>query len=416
MILTLLPGRSFMANARRFFSSALAALMVATAGCSSSDLLTLGNLRLQTVDSAPAVAPPAPPQLRAATTDEKVIIKPASVVVQTLAPETSEWCRYVNEDAAAQATILRSPSVSGSMTNKGRAGLTMSLSAVGFNRARLVEKAAEVKCRQHLAEDGLQKLVFVSPQGLTAAGFRAKSNAIEKHLSELKKLRAEVKRELAQGNITVERATSLTVLIDQIAADGKEAKSQADRRLNEGMAEPQAAKALGAELLRAEAELDDLNSAFRSSDNMDLSVSAGWNDPDIAASSATTGDSFSGKVSFSIKLGAIAPQRFRHERLAKQARLNAIGNQEGGMLWQIDLMRRANERALDGLEASRRKLAEAILDADRLVAVSNTNEDAEFSGMRIAARIQRVRLMAERAGIEGSIAEIHANIVRLKLG
>jgi hypothetical protein len=404
-----------MANARHFSFSAIAVLLVAAAGCSNSNLLSPGNLRLSTVDVAPAVATSALPAIRAKTSDDKVIIRPASAA-ETLNPETSEWCRYINEDAAAQATILRSPSVSGSMTAKGKTALTMSLSAVGFNRARLVEKAAEIKCRQHLAEDGLQKLVFVSPQGLTAAGFRAKSNAIEKQLGQLKKLRAEVKRELAQGNITVERATSLTVLIDQIVADGKEAKSQADRRLTDGMANPQAAKALGAELLRAEGELEDLNSAFRSSDNMDLSISGGWNDPDISSSAPTSSDSFSGKVSFSIKLGAVAPQRFRHERLAKEAKLNAIGNQEGGMLWQIDLMRRANERALDGLESSRRKLAEAILEADRLVAISGSQDDAEFSGMRIAARIQRIKLAAERAGIDGSIAEIHANVKRLSLG
>jgi hypothetical protein len=405
-----------MANARRFSFSAVMVLLVAAAGCSNSNLLAPGNLRLQTVDAAPIVAPPALPEIRTATKDDKVIIKPASAVVQTPTPETSEWCRYINEDAAAQATILRSPSVSGSLTDKGRTALSMSLSAVGFNRARLVERAAEVKCRQHLAEDGLQKLVFVSPQGLTAAGFRAKSNAIDKRLGELKKLRSRVKSELAQGNITVERATSLTVLIDQIVADGKEAKSQADRRLTDGMADPQTAKVLGAELLRAESELEDLNSAFRSSDNMDLSVSAGWNDPDIATGASTSSDAFSGKVSFSIKLGAIAPQRFRHEQLAKEAKLNAIGNQEGGMLWQIDLMRRANQRALSGLESSRRKLAEAILEADRLVSVADSQDDPEFSGMRIAARIQRVRLEVERAGIEGSIAEIHQNVKRLKLG
>jgi hypothetical protein len=406
-----------MANGRHFSSSALALVLVAAAGCSSSSLLAGGNLRLQTVDAAPIVKQATAPELRQKTTDDKIYIKPAAAVeAQRLLPETSEWCRYIREDAQAQATILRSPSLSGSMTNKGRTGLSLSMSAVSFNRARLVEQAAEVKCRQHLAEDGLQKLVFVSPQGLTAAGFRAKANAIEHHKRDLARLKATVKAELRAGNITLERATSLAVLIDQVIADGREAKSQADRRLTDRLAEPEAAKSLSADLLRAEAELEDLNSAFRSSDNMDLSVSAGWNDPDISTGSSVSSDSFSGKVSFSIKLGAVAPQRFRHEELAKEAKLNAITNQEGGMLWQIDLMRRANERALAGLEQSRAKLMEAILEADRLVAVAGSVDDPEFSGMRIAAHIQAVRLRAERAAIEGSIAEIHQNVKRLKLG
>jgi hypothetical protein len=112
----------------------------------------------------------------------------------------------------------------------------------------------------------------------------------------------------------------------------------------------------------------------------------------------------------------VAPQRFRHERLAKEAKLNAIASQEGGVLWQVGLLRRAHERALQGLEESRRKLGAAILEADRLVATMRTISDPEFAGVSIAAKVQAVRLQAERAAVEGSIAEIHENIARLKLG
>jgi hypothetical protein len=388
--------------------------MLLVVGCASSDLL-VGNLRLKTVEDAPAVAKPALPQIRSATKDEKVIIKPAASVAEYTTPETSEWCRYIAEDTAAQATILRSPSLSGSVNDGGRTSLSLGLSASSFNKARLIETAAGLRCRQHLAETGLQKLIFISPQGLTSAGFRAKSLAIARKRGDLERLRKQAKAELRAGNLTAERATSIAVLIDQIVADGNEAKSQADRRLADGLAAPQAAKALGQELLRAEAELEDLNSALRTTENMDVSVSAGWND-DLNNGWQANSDSFSGKVSFSIKLGAVAPQRFRHERLAKEAKLNAIASQEGGVLWQVGLLRRAHERALQGLEESRRKLGAAILEADRLVATMRTISDPEFSGVSIAAKVQAVRLQAERAAVEGSIAEIHENIARLKLG
>mgnify|MGYP000892867986 CR=1 FL=1 len=40
-------------------------------------------------------------------------------------------------------------------------------------------QSAEVRCRLYKAESGLHKLVFLSPQGLTAAGYRAKADTIQ---------------------------------------------------------------------------------------------------------------------------------------------------------------------------------------------------------------------------------------------
>jgi hypothetical protein len=149
---------------------------------------------------------------------------------------------------------------------------------------------------------------------------------------------------------------------------------------------------------------------------MDVTVSAGWADHNIDDGFDTQQDSFSGKVSFSIKLGAVAPRRFEHERLAKQARLNAITTQEGGALWQIEALRRAHERALDGLSQSRFKLNDALAEANRLVATLSSVENPEFMSTLIAAKIQVVKLQAERAAVDDSIQEIGKNIKRLKIG
>ncbi len=156
--------------------------------------------------------------------------------------------------------------------------------------------------------------------------------------------------------------------------------------------------------------------ALRTADAMDVSLSAGWNDGDVRDGFDTTSDAFSGKVSFSVKLGALAPTRFEHEKLAREAKLKAIQNQEGGSLWQIDLLRRAHERAVAGLEASQVKLDEALAEAAKLVMLLGSQTDTEFAGAIIGARIQVVRLQAERAAVAGSLHEIRQNIKRLKLG
>ncbi len=389
----------------------------AVAGCTSAGLLQgEPQLRLSTLDAQPATAAPAVP-LRLKPADEKVIIKPASAINKpVLAEPRSAWCRYLQEDSAAQATILRSPSVSGSLDDSGKSRLSVGLSSSSFAKAHLIEQASEIRCRKYLAEAGLQKLVFLAPQGLTAAGFRAKADRVAQKKGELATLRKLVRQQLSAGNLTVEKATGLAVTIDQIIADGNSARSQADRRMTSGITDPQAARKLAAELLKAEAELDDMNSKLRTADAFDVSVSAGWNDSDISNGYSTSNDSFSGKVSFSVKLGAFAPSRFDHERNATAAKIEAMQSEEGGLLWQVDILRRAHQNALEGLDQSRRKLDEAIAEATRLVAVMRSVEGPEYVPTLIAAKIQLVRLQAERAGVDGSISEIKANMQKLRLG
>jgi hypothetical protein len=409
--------RHFISDRRR--APLLVALMLAVAGCSSGGEAVLegpvaqNGLRLQTVETAPEVVQPRP-ELRQAQAPSAVEIKPAAA--QEPAPETSAWCTYLKEDSAAEATVLRSPTLSGSVTDQGKSQLSLGLSATSFAKAQLVEQAASIKCRRYLAEQGLQKLAFVSPQGLTAAGFRAKSKSINARKGELAELRRLIAKQLNDGNITAEKATTLSVMIDQIVADGNAARSQADRRMTDSFGASKDADVLSEELIKAERDLDALNSRMRTVDATDLSLSAGWNDTKLFDGADVNRDSFSGKVSFSVKLGALAPQRYEHERRASEAKVAAIRDQEGGALWQIQMLRKAHERALDGLSESRNKLNDALSEATRLVSVLSSVENPEFLPTLIGAKIQVVRLQAEKAAVDGSIQEIGENIKRLKLG
>ncbi len=414
-----------MPDDHRFSSSCRAALLVLTsvfgmAGCTAGTGLFTGpdvpgKLRLATLDSPPEITASTPKIAGSQTLPDVVQIRPATFV-ETDEVSESAWCRYLKEDSAAEATILRSPTLSGNVDDGGKAAMSLGVSVSSFTKARLIEEAARVKCRRYLAEAGLQKLAFITPQGLTAAGFRAKSTSILARKADLDELRQQIKYELRRGNINVEKATSLSVLIDEINAEGNAAKSQADRRLAEDFGKPQGAAILGEDLLKAEAELDDINNRIRTADAMDVSISAGWNDEGLKDGFDVQDDSFSGKVSFSFKLGAVAPQRFAHERRAKDAKLRAIRDQEGGTLWQIQLLHRAHQRALAGLAGSQAKLNEALAEALKLVTVLGQVQSPEFIGTLIAAKIQVIRLLADKAAIDGSIEEIEQNMERLKTG
>jgi hypothetical protein len=396
-------------------------VMLALAGCAGQSTL-LDGLRLTAqAESREIVTVPQPvlkPTIKpegtkvdivVKDTTQKAIVIPAGVEVE----KRPAWCDYLKEDMAAQTTILRSPTVKASVDDGARANVSMGLSVTDFAKANVMERSAEAQCRRYMAQSGLQKLVFLSPQGLTNAGYRAKSDAILKRKKDIQALRRTVSQAMADGFIDREKATTLMGLADQLLSEASQAKSQADRRTGDFLGSKDQASLLGRELMRAEADLEDLNSRLRTFDAVDVSVSAGWSDDLNNRNFAALDDSLSGKVSLSVKLGALAPSRFEHEERAKQAKLRAIA-EEGGPLWQVNVLRLAHERAIQGLEESRSKINSAIAEVDKLTGALAGVKSPEFQATSINAKFRLIQLKSDQAAVEGSLAEIRSNLKRLK--
>jgi hypothetical protein len=77
-------------------------------------------------------------------------------------------------------------------------------------------------------------------------------------------------------------------------------------------------------------------------------------------------------------------------------------------------LRRAHERAISGLEESRLKLTDAAAKATSLVKDLHDVHNPEFQSIKIAARLQQIKLKAERAAVDDSINEIRSNLKKLK--
>jgi hypothetical protein len=415
-----------MRAARRFSSRKLAAvlLVLTAAGCAGGANRLLenrsrGELRMATLDMVPAV-----PAANAVI--EQVQVTPAAASPETAeesqaapiedAQQSSAWCRYIKEDSAAQANILRSPSLGGSINDEGNASVTVGVSMASFAKAHLVEEAAEAKCRRYLAESGLQKLVFVSPHELTGAGFKAKSEAVSARLAQLQTIRADIGRHLATGNIDAETAAGLGVTINQFVASGSEARSQADRRMGLGADGSLGADMLSRDLLAAESRLYDLDSSMRTADAMDVRLEGGWHDSGAPDSFDPFDSGFTGKVSFSMKLGAFAPSRYSHEDNARRALAQAITGQEGGIVWQTRMLYEAHMKALTGLYGARDELNAALTKSRRLVELIGSAENPDYTATLLRAKVEILRLEADLAGTNGSIGEIRNNMQRLKLG
>jgi hypothetical protein len=407
-----------MAHANRFSfdmrGSVLGVGLLALAGCVGQSPLFEG-LRLTTLQDQPeikvvdATVKPAVLPLKPAVMDGRTEIIPASARVEKL----PAWCEYLQEDTYAQTTIMRSPRLSGSASDDGKASVSLGMSLTDFAKANVMEESAEARCRRYMAESGLQKLVFLSPQGLTSAGYRAKYDSVQKSKKDLQSLRRKISQAMNDGYVDREKATILMGLADQLMAEGASAKSQADRRTGDFLGKKDQASLLGREMLRAEADLEDLNSRMRTFDNVDVSVSAGWGDNVTRDDFAFNSEGFSGKVSMSIKLGALRQKRFDHEERAKQAKLRAIG-EEGGAMWQINVLRLAHERAIAGLEEARNKIVSSMQEATKLTQALEGVGNPEFQGTAYAAKIRLMQLKADKAAVEGSIAEIRTNLKRLK--
>jgi hypothetical protein len=421
MTFTLQHERSFMLYTRHCTSKnriALLALIgaIGLSGCANENFLQLRSSIVSTAgDIVGSTSKMKPPALKPRVEPVVDIIKidPAGI---TSASRTSSWCEALRESSKADATILRSPTLSGSVDRHGKASLNLGLSYSSFAKANLVEQAAEVRCRKYLAETGLSVLVFVSPQNLTAAGFKAKADSIDRQGKEIKKLKNAISTAINEGAIDREKSSAILVLLERLAAEGSNARSQADRRISERMLDGKSADALGHELLLAEADLDIINSEIATANAMDVSAHVGWGD-DLSTNGLNVDDqSFNGKVSFTLQLGAINPKRFEHERLASEAKQRATESEEGGAIWKIGVLRRAHERAIAGLKDSELKIDGAIKEAQRLLAILNSEPQPEFEGARLNARLEIIKLKADRAGVVGSLAEIKTNLDRLKNG
>ncbi len=414
-----------MAHANRFSfdlrGSALSVALLALAGCAGQQSLLGEGLRLTTYEQTKdvvAVSAKKPTDellLKPTLTDAKAqdslqpVISPAAAKPDKI----PAWCEYLQEDTYAQTTIMRSPRLSGSVADDGKANVSLGMSLTDFSKANLMEESAEARCRRYMAESGLQKLVFLSPQGLTNAGYRSKHESIQKAKKDIQALRRSVSQAMKDGFLDREKATQLMGLADQLLAEGASAKSQADRRTGDFLGKKDRASLLGREMLRAESDLEDLNSRMRTFDNVDVSVSAGWSDDVTRDNFSVDSNGFSGKVSMSIKLGAVLPQRYAHEERAKQAKLRAIG-EEGGALWQVNVLRLAHERAIEGLVESRNKIESALAEVNKLTAALEGVRNPEFQAAQFGAKFKSIQLRSDKAAVEGSLAEIRTNLKRLK--
>lgn len=325
----------------------------------------------------------------------------------------SPWCKYLMRDAAADATILRAPTISGEINDDGRKNATLGYDLVDIARAELTERAARVKCQRHIAQSALTRASIVAPNNLTRAGHREKARIIFANRHRLVAIKALAARELRAGSLDQAQSARLALAVDRLLSDGQSARSEAEKRKGLVAFDLENISELASRLLKAERDLADIKSTMRSADAVSVNLEGGWREGFVQNGVKVQSSSLYGGVKVSMKLGAFNPLRFRHERAAIKARLRAHSTEPGSVFWRLREVTAAHVRARTGLVASARQLRIGLTKAQALLRAT-PRHDSAYIVQRQGTQVDIIRLEADLAAARASIRQLDHNLARLR--
>jgi hypothetical protein len=327
--------------------------------------------------------------------------------------EKSAWCTFVAEDAAADATVLRAPTISGTINDEGRKSVGLGYDLLNIGRAKLIEDAAEAKCRRYLANTALNRMAVVAPNVLSRQGYRAKAKVIARRKRNLLAIKVLVNRELITGNLDRSQSTKLLLAADGVLSDGARASSEAAKRNGLAAYDLQNLSKLSVELLKAERDLADINSNIRSADAVSVNLNTGWRDGLKENGLEVQKQSFYGGLKVSVKLGALNPRRFAHERAATRAKLRSLRTEPGSVFWKLQELKNAQIQGRRGLIVAKQTLQGSLAAARRQQHNLPTNDPA-YLVLRYGTEVEIIRLEAEAAGVKATLAQINRNLAKLR--
>jgi hypothetical protein len=317
--------------------------------------------------------------------------------------ERGAWCRYLDANARAQSTILRSPTLAADVNDNGNGGINISYDFIDLARANLKEETARIQCQRYLASSRLATMMLVAPQSLTLAGNRAKASYLKSKRGALSSIKQKIKQHITNGDMTVQLATALMQQVELVSSTEHQARAEAQRRQSIGNLGTGSMIGLDTELENAERLLQEVDRRSRSFEAVKVSFSAGYG---YQGDSGLTTNSGYGKIKLSYRLGAMSPTRHEYEDIAAEARVAALHETNRGMLWRSNEMSRAIVRALGGLMAQKKQLVRAIADARRNSVLYIKGYENEMLLPQYRGQIDSIALGAQLRGINATILDM----------
>jgi hypothetical protein len=413
-----------MSNAARFSSKrALAGIAISLAGgiasgCNTTSALTLTESSV----SEPAIADdfaysniaiakvPLPADARRKKADTAVDTKITTASVPELPQSDPAWCRYLAADAGAEASILRSPTLSASASDGGSKSVSLGMNLVDFAKADEIEKAAKLRCEQKLSEGSLQASLLIAGQSVTALGASAKAAYLSQALAKLDAIAAQSRARLSEGVITAPEHSLITARIARIRQEQSAAKADALKIESIDGGRALLISDAASKLQKAEEELQMSNARMRSLNAVSVNVETGWTRKDDALLTISSGTpNYYGKVSVGVRLGAIGPARRRYEDAALQARIEALSEPYTGIVWQAARGEDNIKSNLRSLRASRSAIASALSNTRGTLNELRGTDRIELASTRLIAEVDVISLTGELAAIDATLASLNEN-------
>ncbi len=318
----------------------------------------------------------------------------------------SARCRYIFATAGADATLLRTPTVSGEIDHDGNLGASIAYDVVDMRRARLKEELADADCRRASAISKITSLLVTSPQSLTRAGYVAKANSLRNSRSKLNNVRRQIRNGVSEGLITTQTATVLRQTVDRVQAQEARIRGEASRRDVVDAVQIQSVEGLDRELVAAEEEVARISREVRQANTFNVNVSGGYNVPEEDnAFISSNRDDFYGNVKMSVRLGAFSSKRQAYEDEVTSARMDGLFEDQSGVFWRVRELQKANARALNSLLVQRREVAAALSESLNNSRLGSAAYEPELFVPKVRGQIDAVTLKAELAGLDATIAD-----------
>jgi hypothetical protein len=327
--------------------------------------------------------------------------------IERISNTVSAACRRILAEAGIETTMLRSPTLNGSINDDRDISIGASYDLLDLRRANLKEQLAAARCERDDAGAKLAQLLVTSNHSHSQAGYRAKAERLKRSRSEMEAIKQAIETGLQQGNLTVFRATALRQGLRQLESEAARAEGEANKRHIVRHIQGQSYKNLDTRLAEAEQRMQELQRKIRSADALKFNTSVGYSKRGDGSSDVTISDDgeMTAKVSVAVRLGAYMPQRYELEDVALEARSAALHEVNRGVLWRSQEAARVNRTVVGSLQQQRAKLVSALAAARDSARASAGGDQSELLDSTLKGRIEVVRLSAELAAMNATFAD-----------
>lgn len=325
--------------------------------------------------------------------------------------EDSATCRYIRRSADSEAVIIGSPTVSASSDEDGSGSVSIGMNLFDFKKSDLVRASGDARCRLHEASRKIQATLGLGVEATRFASAWAKQDYIRNNTGYLNSLNARAQTLMQQGSITKQDANQIARQVNGLKAEMEKSRAVADQRRELPAISTNDVRSRHGALVEATNDLQNIERDIRTTDALELSVSAGYryNEEFNNTLQRTNNDGAFARVSLGVRLGALSARRQRLEDEAADARLDALFEQESGTIWKSDYSKRAATRMIADLGNSERELTRALAHNENTIAQLSDQDRPEVIRTMLMTKIDKVRIGAERAAVRAAIQQIRSN-------